>query len=87
MDRDRAGHLHGADDRRDIEIAVAGRIGADAHGFVGEAHVLEVGVHLGVHGHRLDVQLLAGAQHAQGDLAAVGDQHFAQHGGGDPRLK
>jgi hypothetical protein len=38
-----------------------------------------VGVGGGMHGDRLDAELLAGAQHAKGDLAAVGDQDFLEH--------
>jgi len=47
--------------------------------------MFQVGVHLGVNGNGVDAQFLAGAQNAQGDLAAVGDQDFAQHGSGIPR--
>jgi len=39
-----------------------------------------VGVGGRVHGHRRNAQLLAGAQDAQRDLAAIGDQDFLEHG-------
>ena len=53
---------------------------ADAHGLVGEQHVLEVGVGGGMHGDGLDAELAAGAQDAQRDLAAVGDDDLVEHG-------
>ena len=46
MDRLGVGHFRRADDRRDVEVARAGRRRADAHRFVGELHVLRVGVGL-----------------------------------------
>ena len=42
--------------------------------------MLEVAVDRGVHGDRLDAELAAGAQDAQRDLAAVGDDDFVEHG-------
>jgi hypothetical protein len=74
MDRVGAGDLAGRDDRRDVEIAVARRRRADADALVGEPHMHRVGVGGRMHRDRLDAQLLAGAQDAQRDLAAVGDQ-------------
>ena len=38
-----------------------------------------VAVQLGVHGDTGDPQLLAGANHPNGDLPAVGDQYLAEH--------
>jgi len=34
-----------------------------------------------MHGNGLDTQLAAGAQNAQGDFAAIGDDNFFQLGG------
>ena len=53
--------------------------GADAHGLVGEAHVERARVGLGVDGDGLDAELAAGAQDAQRDLAAVGDEDLLEH--------
>jgi hypothetical protein len=39
-----------------------------------------VGVGGGMHGDRLDAHLAAGADDAQRDLAAVGDQDLLEHG-------
>ncbi len=67
-----------ADDRRDIEIALVRRRGADAHRFVGEAHVLCLGVRLRMDDNRLDSELAASSLDAQGDLAAIGDQYLVE---------
>jgi hypothetical protein len=42
--------------------------------------VQRAAVHFGEHGHRADAQLAAGADDADGDFAAVGDQDFFEHG-------
>ena len=77
-----AGDLAGGEQRRDVEVAVARRRRADADALVGEAHMHGVGVGGRMHGDRRDAELLAGAQDAQRDLAAIGDQDFLEHGSG-----
>src|SRR5207237_6698063 len=67
----RARDLGRGDDARNVEVAVARRRPPDAHVVVGEARVEAVAIRLGVHGHRLDSQLLARTDHPQGDLPAV----------------
>ena len=62
VDRVGGGDLGGADDRRDVEVALGGRGRADAHGLVGEAHVERARVDLGVDGDRLDAELAARAE-------------------------
>ena len=79
MDGVGAGDLAGGDDLVDVEIGVARRRRADADAFVGEPDMHGVGVGGRMHHHRLDAELLGGAQHAKGDLAAVGDQDFLEH--------
>ncbi len=74
-----AGDLAGGEQRRDVEIAVARRRRADAHALVGEPHMHGVGVGGRMHRDGRDAELLAGAQHAQRDLAAIGDQDFVEH--------
>ena len=76
VDRLGIGDLGRGDDARDVEVAVDRRPRTDAHRFVGQADVLEVAVDGGVHRHGLDAQTVAGAQDAQGDFAAVGDDDF-----------
>ena len=65
----------------DIQVALARRRRPDADRLVGHRHVLEVAVDGGVHGDGLDAQRVAGAQDAQRDFAAVGDDDFLEHGG------
>jgi len=77
---DGIGHLHGADNGRDIEVALVGRVWSYADAFIGQAHMFEVHIHLGVDGNGADAQFLAGAQDAKGDFAAIGDQYFVEHG-------
>ena len=79
MDRVGAGDLAGGDQRRDVEIAVAGRRRADADALVGEPHMHRVGIGGRMHRDGRDAELLAGAQDAQRDLAAVGDQDLVEH--------
>ena len=79
MDGVGPGDLAGGDDLMDVQIAVARGRRADAHALVGQAHMHGVGVGGGVDRHRLDAELLAGAQHPQRDLAAIGDQDLLKH--------
>ncbi|MCY1524665.1 hypothetical protein D9M68_596090 [compost metagenome] len=66
-------------DGRHVQVAFTRRRGPDAHGFIGQAHVLGFAVSLGVHDHGLDAQLAASALNAQGDFAPIGDQDFFEH--------
>jgi hypothetical protein len=75
------GDLGGRDDGRHVEVALRRGRRADANGLVGQSHVLGVGVGLGVDRDRLDAEFAAGAQDAQGDFPAVGDQDLLEHGG------
>ena len=79
MNRVGAGDLGGGDDARNVEIRVARRRRPDAHVVVGEPHVQRFAVRLGVDRHRLHVELAAGADDPQRDLAAIGDQDFLKH--------
>ncbi len=78
MDRVGAGDLAGGEDLRDVEIAVAGRRRADADALVGEAHMHGVGVGGRMDRDRGDAELLAGAENAERDLAAIGDQDLVE---------
>ncbi len=75
------GDLGGGDEIRDAEVGQAARRRADADVVVGEAHVQRLAVGLAVDRHGLDAELAAGANHPQGDLAAVGDQDLLEHQG------
>jgi hypothetical protein len=41
--------------------------------------VQTVAIGFRVNGHRFDTQILAGADNANGDFAAIGDQDFLEH--------
>ena len=75
----RAGDLAGGEQRRDVEIAVARRRRPDADALVGEPHMHRVFVRGRVDRDGGDPELLAGAQHPERDLAAIGDQDFVEH--------
>ena len=79
MDRVGAGDLAGRHDLRDVEVAVLGGRGADAHALVGEPHMHGVGVGGGMHRDRGDAKLLAGPFDAKRDLSPVGDQDLVEH--------
>ena len=79
MDRVGVGQFGGADDIDDVAVAVLAGGWPDADVFVGKRHVQRVGVGLGVDGHRRDAHLLAGADDAQRDFAAIGDEDFLEH--------
>ena len=63
-----------------VEVALGGGLPAEREGLVGQAHVQRLPVELGVHRHRGDAHLLAGADDADGDLAPVGDEDLGEHG-------
>ena len=81
MDRDRVGHLGGADDGGHVQIGERGLRRPDADRLVGQQHVLGVEIGGRMHRHGLDAQLAAGPQDAKRDLAAVGDDDFLDHRG------
>ena len=81
MNRVGAGDLRRAQHGRDAEVAVGAARRADADVFVGEPHVQGVLVGLRIDRDGLDAELAAGADHPQGDLAAVGDEDFLEHAG------
>jgi hypothetical protein len=74
VDRVDVGDLRRGDEARDVEVRLACRARADADRAVGELQVRRVLVRGGIHADGLDAELLAGADDAEGDLAAVGDQ-------------
>jgi hypothetical protein len=87
VDRVGAGQLGGGDDVLDVEVALGGLAGADAHGLVGEADVQGVLVGGRVHGDGLQAELAARADDPQGDLPAVGDQDLADLDGHSLRTR
>ena len=66
--------------RRDEQVAAQVRVGGGGagqpDGLVGERDVGQLGVGVGEHGDGGDAQLVGGAEHAGGDLPAVGHQQL-----------
>ena len=79
MDGLGAGDLAGRHDGGNVEIAVARRRRPDAHAFIGEPHMHRFFIGRRMHGDGLDAELAAGAHHAQGDFAAIGDEDLVEH--------
>ena len=67
-----------ADDGRDIQVTARALGRADANGLIGKAHMRAVAVGLGIDRYGLNAQFLAGADDANGNFAAVGDQDLAK---------
>ena len=74
MDRFGAGRERRLDDQVGAEVTLPRRRRAQTHRLVGGYDVRGVDVGVGVHGDRLDAKIAAGADDAQGDLTAVGDE-------------
>ena len=74
-----AGYFGGGNDGGNMQITLRRRRGADAHRFIGELHMQAVAVGFGMHGNGGDAHFAAGAQYAQSDFTAVGNQNFFQH--------
>ena len=79
MNRIGIGDFHGADDSGNIQVTLAGGVGSDADCFVGQQHMFQVDVGLGVGGHGFNAEFLASAQNAQCNFAPIGNKHFFQH--------
>ncbi len=75
-----AGAARGGDDGRGIEIGAGALGGADGVGGVGQAHVQRVAVGRGIDRDGADAEAPAGADDADRDFAAVGDQDGFEHG-------
>ena len=69
----------GVDETRRMQVALAGGGRSDALRPVRGSHVQGVFIRLGVDGDRLDAQGAAGADDAECDLAAIGDQDPVEH--------
>jgi hypothetical protein len=72
MNRLRLGNLRCHQDVRDVEVALRAGRRADADRLVRQLHMQRVAVCLRIDRHALDAQLLAGANHPHGNLAAIG---------------
>ena len=75
----RIGDLCGGNDVGDVEVALRAGGRADSHRFVRKANVEAVTVRGGIHRHGGDAHLTASADHAERNLAAVGNQNLVEH--------
>ena len=79
VDRVGVGQFSGADDIDDVAVAVFASSRPDADVLVGKRYVQGAGIGLGVDSHGRDAHFLAGADDAQRDFAAVGNEDFLEH--------
>jgi hypothetical protein len=75
----RAGLLAGGDDLVDCQIALYRGCRSDGHRLVGQFHVQRARVGLGIDRDGRNAHALGAADHAAGDLAAVGDEDLGEH--------
>ena len=69
----------GVDHTRDREIAFDGRCGPERDGTIRGEHVRGPRIGIRIDGHAFDAQLVAGANDANGNLAAVRDEQATNH--------
>ena len=67
------------DDGVDLQVALSRRGWSNQHRFISHAHVQALDVCFGIDRDSSDAQLAAGTNDADGDLASVSDQDFAEH--------
>ena len=79
MNRINVRYFGGRDDRRNIQIALRRRRGADADGFVREAHVKRIAINFGMNGDGADAKLFASPDDARRNLASISYQDFFKH--------
>ncbi len=71
--------FRGADNRRNVQIALGAPRRPDTHVFIGKPDVQRVLVGFRIHRHGLDAELAARDDDAHGDLTAVRNQDFFEH--------
>jgi hypothetical protein len=74
VDRVAAGAFGDLDDPRGVEVALARRRGSDRIRGIGRPDVQRVAVDIAVDGGRADAEVVTGADDAERDLAAIGDE-------------
>ena len=78
MNAGRTRRLGDRDDPVTQKVAFARGRRADVMRLVGKAHERRVGIGIGINGDAVHPETAGGAEHAQGDLAAVGDKDGGQ---------
>ncbi len=77
--------LRRADDAIDFEITLLTGGFTDTDRLVGELHMERIDIRRRIDRQRLDPKFLAGADDAQSNLAAIGDEYLIKHGARDRR--
>ena len=77
----RAGLFRHIQDHVAAQVRVGRARATDRPGLVGQPHVLRILVRFRIHRDGVDAEATAGADHATGDLAAVGYQYAFEHAG------
>ena len=67
-----------------VEVGFAGPVAGQGHGFIGQGHVQAMAILVGIDSHAANAHGLEGANGADRNFAAVGDQDFAKHDGNFP---
>ena len=79
MDRLRAGFQRGVDDRLAAQVALGRWRRSDVKRLIRCPHVRRSRVCIAIHSDGGDAELVTGANHAERDLAAIGDENFGKH--------
>ena len=79
MDGFDVGDFSGANDCRNVEVTLGRARRTNANGLIGKADWKRIAVGLTVDCDSLDAQLLAGANHAQCNFPAIGNQDLLEH--------
>src|SRR5260370_574969 len=74
-------NFRGADDGRNVQVAARALGGPDADPLIGEAHVRTIAVRLRIDGDRLNSQVFAGADDANGNFAAIAHEYLLKRYG------
>ena len=79
MNRLRTGFFCDIQNHIATQIRIGRARAADRPRFIGQTHMLRILVRLRIHGDGVDAQAPAGADHAAGDLATIGNQYALEH--------
>jgi hypothetical protein len=79
MDRIDIGDFRRADDAVGPQVAVAALRATDANRLVGQLHMKRLHIGFRINGERLDAEFATGANNAQGNFTAIGDEDLLNH--------
>ncbi len=82
MDSIGAALFDGVQDGLGVELTLSGSLAAEGVGLISHSDVKSLAVKFGIHRHGGNSHLASGANHSDGDLAAVGNQDLCKWFGG-----